>query len=318
MKHLVISEYGTFLGLKSSQLVVKNDQSYKRYPLNRLHTVSISKNGVNISSNLIRSMADRGIKLFFLDYRGVAQAALVANAQHAVVSVRNAQMQYCSQEKKDLPSKIVYGKIKNQYAVLNYLNKYHKNPFLDQGIEELKVFYNQIANFTASQRLLGIEGSSARAYFKSLSRGHLFPSSFKKREGRGSLEITNSMLNMGYAVLSSRIYGAIVNAGLEPYLGFFHVQRPGRPSLVLDLMEEYRAWVVDRAVIKLRKKIYKETKMTPEIKKELITEVQNTLNKKYHYIGKKMPLEYIMQRQIYRLSGHFKKQMVYKPYIFKW
>lgn len=318
MKHLVISDYGTFLGLKSSQLVIKNDQSYKRYPLNRLHTVSISKDGVSISSNLIRSMADRGIKLFFLDYRGVAQATLVASSQHAVVSVREAQMQYCSKEKKDLPSKVIYGKVRNQYAVLNYLNKYHKSSFLENGIKELKIFYNQIAKITPNQRLLGLEGSSAKTYFQSLSQSGLLPSSFKKREGRGSSEITNSMLNMGYAVLSSRIYGAIINAGLEPYLGFFHVQRPGRPSLVLDMMEEYRAWVVDRAVIKMRKKAQDEKIMTPEIKKELIKEVQNTLDKKYHYLGKKMPLEYIMQRQIYRLSGHFKGQAVYKPYFFKW
>ena len=76
--------------------------------------------------------------------------------------------------------------------------------------------------------------------------------SLSPNEGRGSQEINNAMLNLGYAVLSSYILNAIINAGLEPYLGIMHGQRPGKMALVLDMMEEYRAWVVDRAVIKLR------------------------------------------------------------------
>ena len=142
--------------------------------------------------------------------------------------------------------------------------------------------------------------------------------SFKKREGRGSKEIGNVMLNFGYAILSSYIFNAIVNAGLEPYLGFYHVQRPGKPSLVLDLMEEYRSWVVDRAVIKMRSTISTKKYLDVELKRNFINEIQKTLAKKYLYRTKKVRLENIIQRQTYKLSGDFKLQQNYKPYLFKW
>ena len=68
MKHLVICDYGTFLGLDNHRLAVRHDREAKHYPLNRLNTVSIVKSGVSFSSDLIKAFSSRGIKLFFLDF----------------------------------------------------------------------------------------------------------------------------------------------------------------------------------------------------------------------------------------------------------
>ena len=168
------------------------------------------------------------------------------------------------------------------------------------------------------ETLLGFEGASAFAYFQGLRQAELFSSSFNKREGRGSQEINNAMLNLGYAVLSSYILNAIINAGLEPYLGIMHGQRPGKMALVLDLMEEYRAWVVDRAVIKLRTQSEGKKTLDTSLKKALIAEVQHTCARKYLYRKKRHKLEHIIQRQVYRLCGHFYGDKTYKPYLFKW
>ena len=138
------------------------------------------------------------------------------------------------------------------------------------------------------------------------------------REGRGSQEINNSMLNLGYAVLSSYVLNAIINAGLEPYLGVFHRQRPGKMALVLDLMEEYRAWVVDRAVIKLRQQSDGKNELDTKLKKNLIQEIQNTCAKKYLYRKKKLKLEHIIQRQVYRICSYFYDENNYRSYLFKW
>ncbi len=126
------------------------------------------------------------------------------------------------------------------------------------------------------------------------------------------------MLNFGYAILSSYILAAIENAGLEPYIGVLHGIRPGKMSLVLDIMEEYRAWVVDRSVIKLRSQSIDCDTMNTDLKKSLIKQIQNTCSKKYLYHKKRVRLEHIIQRQIYRLSGHFCGEKKYRPYIFKW
>ena len=138
-------------------------------------------------------------------------------------------------------------------AVLNYFNKYHHSDALVEAAKNIKDIQERITSkITQRNFLLGLEGSAAKLYFESLHKAELMPSSFKSRQGRGSREIGNSMLNFGYAVLGNYVMNAIINAGLEPYLGFLHTQRPGKPSLMLDLIEEYRPWVVDRQVIKLR------------------------------------------------------------------
>ncbi len=318
MKHLVIAEYGSFLGLDSNRVVVKSGDDAKYYPLNRLCTVSVAKRGVSISSDLIEAFSARGIKLIFLDFRGVAHVALLGEAQHGVVAVRMAQMSYMERGTLELSKSIVIGKIKNQRAVLNYLNKYHSHESISNSAATLKTYSDMAKNSSDIEELLGYEGSSASAYFKSLRDARLFSSSFKRREGRGSKEINNSLLNYGYAVLSSYVLNAIVNAGLEPYLGILHGMRPGKMALVLDIMEEYRAWIVDRAVIKLRSQSENKDTLAMDVRKTLIADIQKNFTKRYRYKGKKIRLEHIVQRQVYRLCGHFCGEKTYKPYLFKW
>lgn len=318
MRHLVISEYGTYLGLSSERLSVKQQDKTRYYPLNRLCTVSIAKRGVSLSSDLIEAFSARGIKLFFLDFRGVAHTALVGEAQHGVVAMRRAQFDFMQEDPLPLAKTIVAGKLKNQRAVLSYHNKYHQQAVIEDAAKKLTAYAAQALNAKDMETLLGFEGSGASGYFQALKQAQLLSSTFVKREGRGSQEINNSMLNLGYAVLSSYLLNAIINAGLEPYLGVMHSIRPGKMSLVLDLMEEYRAWVVDRAVIKLRQQSEGKTSLTEDLKKSLIGEVQRTCAKKYRYRGKQLKLEHIMQRQVYRLCGHFHENKPYKPYLFKW
>lgn len=318
MKHLVITGFGTFLGLRDTRLIVKNGDDVKAYPLNRLCTVAIAKKGVTISSDLIEAFSLRGIKLFFLDFRDVAHTVLVGSAQHGVVRARIAQQQYCAADIPHACHIIVLGKVINQRSVINYFNKYHNSTYLTKASEQLLQITNNLSATLSREVLLGMEGSAAHIYFNALSSSQLLPSSFQMRTGRGSQEIINSMLNFGYAILSSYIMSAIINAGLEPYLGFLHTKRPGKPSLVLDLMEEYRAWVVDRVVIKLRNVANQASSLDSNLRKRIITDIQKTMQKKYIYRKNSVRLEYIIQRQVYRLSGHFHGVVKYRPYRFKW
>jgi len=318
VKHLIVADYGAFLGLDSHRLAVRDKDNVRHYPLNRLCTISIAKRGVSLSSDLVESLSARGIKLFFLDFRGVPHSALVGQSQHGVVAVRTAQMAFCRNDTLPLAKKIVAAKIKNQRAVLNHLGKYHRHSSLQSAADELLQNAAKAQQANNIDILLGFEGASANTYFQSLREARLFSSSFRKREGRGSQEINNAMLNLGYAVLSSYILNAVINAGLEPYLGIMHTTRPGKMALVLDIMEEYRAWVVDRSVIKLRAQSEGKETLNLDLKKALIREVQKTCAKKYSYRRKKHKLEHIIQRQMYRLCGHFYGEKTYKPYLFKW
>jgi CRISP-associated protein Cas1 len=331
MKHLVVSGYGTSLGISGERVICKRDGIIIReVPLNRLKSVFVSKEGVSVSSNLILDFAGRGIQMFFTDFRNRSVAAVVGTHQHAVVQARKAQFSYVeSNQAIDLSRCLIESKIKNQRSVLLYFSKYkgirpEDKTQLLLTAEILLGISNNLNSLEYSgnwrSAVMGCEGNAAAEYWNCISRTQLMGKNFSKREGRGAEDLTNRMLNFGYALLESHVWRAISNAGLEPFAGILHVDRPGKPSLVLDLMEEYRPWVVDRNVIKLSGQIdeSKTSEIGDSLKRNLINNIQDTILKRYTYRGKRLTLESIIQRQVYRLNGVFRGTQKYKPYTFRW
>ena len=327
MQHLTLTEYGQFIGIRSECLTVKEDGTMKEYPLNRLKSIQVAKRGVSFSSDVIIACAHRGIKFFLSDFKNETVACLAGTQQHAVVRVRQKQFAYIeSAAVPQLAANVIYAKVRNQRATLLYFKKYHQDKVHSINItaEQLKNIAQQIKvkkwqNFARwADILLGMEGQAANQYWQCLAKNRLLGEGFQNRVGRQAQDISNKALNYGYAILTSYIWNALLNAGLEPYAGFFHTQRAGKPSLVLDMMEEYRAWVVDRTIIKHRSMLQGKTDLSVNIKKQIITDIHKTFNKKYHYHRRKMRLESILQRQIYHLAGTFAGDKQYKSYRFRW
>lgn len=327
MKHLTILDHGMYLGVTSERLSVgmKSGETTE-YPLGRIRSVTIAREGVSISSNAILSCTQRGIRIFFLDWRGQPAACIYGASSHATVGVRRAQLKATeSYMANDLAARILEGKIRNQRAVLLYFGKSLTDEIqagtIVPAADRLMSYCDRIKEGCGRipmETLLGIEGLAARDYFTALSQADLLPDSFCGRIGRGATEPANAALNYGYAILQSYVWNAVINAGLEPYAGVVHVDRPGKPSLVLDLMEEYRPWVVDRSVIKLRSALKQLDDLSPAIRRRIVVEIHETMSRKYDCHGKQLRLETILQRQVYRVAGYFMGQKIYKPYIFRW
>ncbi len=325
--HVTLTEYGQFVGIRSECLTIKEGDEIKEYPLNRLKSIQIAKRGVSFSSDVVIACANRGIKFFLSDFKNEIVSCLSGTQQHAVVRIRQKQFEFINGPNAAMLSAVVIeGKVKNQRATLLYFKKYHQGKALiiDKAAEQLKAISRQIKtkkwkNYDRWQDiLLGLEGQAAAQYWQCLAEARLMPDDFKGRVGRQAQDIGNKGLNYGYAILSAYVWNALINAGLEPYAGFFHAQRAGKPSLVLDMMEEHRAWVVDRNIIKHRNALRKNNELAPAIKKQLISDIHKTFATKYHYRKRKMRLESILQRQIYHLAGTFSGDKKYKPYRFRW
>jgi len=332
MRHIIIAEYGSFLSFSEGLLVVKqNDKVWNEVPLNRIKTVTIAKQGVGLSAALICHLAQRGIKLFFLDFRGEPLACLSGTQNHAVCAVRKRQFDCIGSPRAgEIALRLIQGKVANQRAVLKYFGKYHGKQddtvgtVLSQGaealansIQSIKVLGRPSDERWRSQ-VMGIEGAAAATYWDTLRAAKLLPPIFTRRSHRDSTDAVNKAFNYGYAVLSSAVWQCVINAGFEPYAGILHVDRPGKPSLVLDLMEEYRPWVVDRIVIKQRHLLDGES-LSEAGKKAVLSGVLETLAARYPHRGRRITLESIMQRQIYRLGGVFADPSKrYRPTTFKW
>lgn len=330
-KHIYIDEYGTFLGKTSARLTIsQSGQLKKEVALSRIKSINILKGGISLSSDLIEACSLRGIKIFFLDFRNIAHTTLSSTASHAVANTRKAQFLTIESEySREIARALILGKLKNQRATLQYFYKYQKNSSnssikLENVILSIKEVIDSLKIIELKNRpdwlniIMGKEGGVASIYFNAISCELLNELNFSNRIGRGADDIVNSALNYGYAILTSFVWQSVINAGLEPFAGVLHTNRPGKPSLVLDIMEEYRAWVVDRNIIKLKAHLKGKHFLDTPIKKKIIEEINNTMNKKYLYNGKNLSLQSIMQRQVYKLTGAFMQQNQYKSYIFKW
>lgn len=330
-KHIYIDEYGTFLGKTSARLTIsQSGQLKKEVALSRIKSINILKGGISLSSDLIEACSLRGIKIFFLDFRNIAHTTLSSTASHAVANTRKAQFLTIESEySREIARALILGKLKNQRATLQYFYKYQKNSSnssikLENAILSIKEVIDSLKIIELKNRpdwlniIMGKEGGVASIYFNAISCELLNELNFSNRIGRGADDIVNSALNYGYAILTSFVWQSVINAGLEPFAGVLHTNRPGKPSLVLDIMEEYRAWVVDRNIIKLKAHLKGKHFLDTPIKKKIIEEINNTMNKKYLYNGKNLSLQSIMQRQVYKLTGAFMQQNQYKSYIFKW
>jgi len=157
-----------------------------------------------------------------------------------------------------LSSAFVAGKILNSRSVLQRFVRDHKEKVgvaqVSAAANRLWGYWERIGEFKDTDALRGLEGDAAREYYSVF--GYLVTNNepafrFKGRSRRPPLDICNALLSFFYSLLSYDCASALETVGLDPQVGFLHRDRPGRLSLALDLMEELRAYLVDRFVLTL-------------------------------------------------------------------
>jgi CRISPR-associated protein Cas1 len=146
-----------------------------------------------------------------------------------------------------LAQAVVWGKIRNQRTLLRRNHRGHARA----AVNELARLAKSAHRVEAMQSLLGVEGTAARVYFSQfqemLRPGLAFD--FQERNRRPPRDPTNALLSFLYALLLKDCVAAAIAVGLDPYIGFFHQVHYGRPSLALDLAEEFRPLISDSTVI---------------------------------------------------------------------
>jgi CRISPR-associated protein Cas1 len=332
---LLLSDFGTFCGKRSERVVVrKSDGSEEEFPLFRVQEIIIAKQGVSISSDLIDEAVQRGIKLTFIDGTGRPYAMLTSPYLSAPAVTRRAQITAFHNEiGVRLARTVVAGKLANQANLLKYLAKNlpeaeseSRNKIISHA-ETIHSVRHKARLVDAEKidecrdTLMGLEGTAGREYWAAIEL-LLGSEVFKGREHRGATDAVNAMLNYGYGILYAKVWAALLSAGLEPFAGFLHVDRPGKPSLVLDFVEEFRQPVVDRtvfAILNLGIKIEMENNLlSAEARRVVAKRVLERLNTEAEYAGQKLQLASIIQAQARRLALFFRGEKAYRCFRFKW
>lgn len=304
-------------------------------PLFRISEIIVTGPGVSLSTDLIEECCERGIRLSFLTSGGRPFAMLSSPMLTATVVTRREQMAaYGDGRGLEFAKTVVRGKLGNQAALLKYFGKYLKTAdppafeSLSGAVRGIDAGRRQVDGVTGARvdeargQLLAIEGSAGRHYWagvRTLLEGH---APFETREHRGAPDAINSALNYGYGILYTQVWGALMNAGLEPFGGFLHVDRPGKPSLVLDLIEEFRQPIVDRAVIAAATKGVKvETReglLTDDSRRTIASAVLERLEGESPFRGRRHKLKSVIQIQARNLAMHLRGGEPYRPFTFKW
>ncbi len=335
MQTLVLSDFGMFLGRKSERAVVKRpDGTAEEYPLFRLGEIVIAKRGVAISSDLISEAVKRGIRISFLDMRGEPYAMLSSPFLTATTATRRAQIEAFNDGRGlEYAKTIVGGKLRNQAALLKYSAKYLKTTDrkrysgITQAASDIESLGRKARDVKgksiseARDALLGIEGNAGKRYWEGMAL-LLKGTTFEKREHRGAEDLVNSMLNYGYGVLYSKIWGALLHAGLEPFAGFLHTDRPGKPSLVFDFIEEFRQPIVDRSILALVNKRVKlkveNGLLCPKTRRKVAETILGRFEGEVTFEGKRHTMNSVIQIQARHLATFLRGERQYRCYKFKW
>ena len=338
LSQIIVSGHGCFLSKKSERVVVKRPDGKVLYqfPMFRISEVIVNSRGVGLSSDLIEELCRRGIRISFLSGGGRPYAMITSPMLNAVVTTRRAQLAAMDDSRGlEISRAIVRGKIKNQAALLRYFGKSLKSadPLRYEQITAGATELHRQAQATmrlsgkciddVRHQLMGIEGVCGRIYWEAVQIIVRDKVEFLGRSTRGAQDEVNSLLNYGYGILYAQVWGAILNAGLEPFAGFLHVDRPGKPSLVLDLVEEFRQPVIDRVVlahVNLGESITLLNGMLDGITKRTFAEkIMARLAAPEPYKGKHFQLRSIIQQQARRAASYLRGDApVYKTFSFKW
>ena len=332
---------GTYLGKHSNMIVAKLPNGNKNeISVNKIELVVINSK-VQISHDALVLLARNAIPVVISVF-GRPLGVFNPFANHGSVLVRRAQI-LAGEDTRGiyLAKTFVKGGLTNKRRLLlRYArNRKENDPDLagaiEQKADEIKEQIEHVdslkeeLNNSIKFELMGYEGQGTKAYFEAIKI--IVPNGLKfgGRDRRPPSDPINSSLSYGYAILYGRVLLGIAAAGLEPFAGFLHSDRSGKPALALDLIEEFRQPIVDRLVFKcFNKRILTMADFeisgghclfTDKGKKQFINEYFKHFNAGYKINNKEYTFQQLIIKQARNLARYLlKKSPTYEPFQLQW
>ncbi|WP_013334941.1 CRISPR-associated endonuclease Cas1 [Gloeothece verrucosa] len=265
MTTLYITDQGSYLKAQGYQFHIFYQRELRcKIPVNQVSHIVLF-GCCNITHGAVRLALTRRIPLLYLSQRGRYFGRLETEGQ--------AKVEYLSQQVKRAENSeftrlqaenIVRAKLNNSRVLLMRLNRRRSNSSVKQAIANLEKLRDNLPLANTMDELRGYEGKAATVYFQALGSLFQAPFTFEKRSKRPPTDPVNSLLSLGYTLLSQNMHSFVEAMGLHTHFGNLHVPRNNHPALVSDLIEEFRAPLVDSLVVYLvNKKIFTPEDFTP-------------------------------------------------------
>ncbi|MEM1732953.1 MAG: CRISPR-associated endonuclease Cas1 [Thermosphaera sp.] len=328
MKTLVISGYGIRLRYRKGLILVESKDGKHEIPLFDVDQLVIATSGVWFSSKLVRKLVEHGVDLVVLDSRGLPAGRVYPPFVSRTVETR--RMQYLAHNDwrgVHVIKEIVYSKLANQAGLLKRYYYYTR-------IQDLRDASNRISELALKVRNLEggindvcekarlIEAEAAKLYWPSYAL--LLPRDlgFNGRD-QDSSDPVNMSLNYAYGILYSECWRAIVLAGLDPYAGFLHVDRSGKPVLVFDFVESFR-FIADSVLLGLFrhgwKPVISNGFLNHESRSKIIGAMNKFLDGSRIVYGDEtsITLRQALKKTAYKLASFLRGESGFEGFVYRW
>ena len=336
---LYVSSQGSYLHREGETVVVEREkQQILQLPI---HTIGgiVCFGNVLCSPFLLGFCAERDVSISFLSENG-RFLATVRGPVSGNVLLRRQQYRMADYEKatQKIASNLVSGKLANCRIVINRTVRDHSTKVdvddLKKASKNIGKIIDRIPRMTSVEEIRGLEGQAAAEYFRVFN--HLIVDQkesfvFTERNRRPPLDEVNALLSFVYTLLAHDVRSALETVGLDPAVGFLHRDRPGRPGLALDIMEEFRPVIADRLVLSMinRRQLGKKgfakaasgaVSMNDDTRKTILTEYQSRKQEKiYHpYIEETVPIGLLFFIQANLLARYIRGDIDgYPPFFWR-
>jgi CRISPR-associated protein Cas1 len=250
MRSLYLNTAGLRVGKSGEVLQIREKEKLlQEARIGELGAVNVFGN-IQVSTQAIQSLCEAEVPVCYFSmggwFYGITHGLIQKN-----VFLRRSQFRRADDKGfcLELAKRLVAAKIKNQRTLVL---RNHAEPS-EAALRGMKLMAEEAERAGSAEELLGIEGNGARLYFGEFAgmlKGEAaLEFEFEGRNRRPPRDPINAMLSLGYSLLAKDLTVACAAVGLDPYMGFYHQPRFGRPALALDLMEPFRPLVVDSTVL---------------------------------------------------------------------
>jgi len=337
MSRIILTDRGSYLGKTGEQFrISRKDEPDVMVPARKVEQILIMGGGISVSSDAIEMANQLGVEVVFASYHGRPLARLIPASLGGTVRTRREQYgAFSDQRGTELAKSFIRGKLRNQASLLKSFAKKWKGNRQElwqdfrasaEAIEKQALELDPIRGRVEDCRelIMGIEGVGAETYWRTWRR--LIPDDwgFQGRDYPAAKDHINSLLNFGYYLLEQEVWAATLYAGLDPYAGFLHADRPGQEKLVYDMMEEFRPLVVDRVVVSLGKEMrpghfQDDFRMTKEGMKIASSAFYGRLEERISYREKSQLIRNIIRSQATGVAAYLRgERPVYEPFTPRW
>lgn len=251
MSYLYVCEQGASIGLADNRFQVKyRDGMVKSIPAETLEVIEVFGK-VQITTQCIEECLKRGVNILYYSTNGAYYGRLISTNH---VNVQRQRLQ--AERTKDLDFRIAFSKrlidakIRNQIVVMRRYAR-HGNYNVERSVVEMQNIYKKLENAKSIEQVMGYEGTAAKTYFRELGRMIDPQFAFSGRTRRPPKDPFNSLISLGYSIILNEFYGKIEGKGLNPYFGVMHSDHEKHPTLASDLMEEWRAVLIDSLALSM-------------------------------------------------------------------